>query len=141
MKKFVILLFLCLAGCMSMIRQTTDQIKIATEPAGAIAVYEKQNVVTPSYITLPRDEHGIVKITKEGYRDTNVKFKAKPDGGLVVASILLNALHGVPTLGITFVIGLTFDGTRGVLNDFDSNTITVQLVKEEYVRHESQDVH
>lgn len=129
MRAALVGLLLALSGCVSIVRDLDGEVLVSSVPAGALATYGGQEVITPGVLYLPRDHAGQICIRKDGYQTVHVNFNARADAGYWVLSIFLNALHGYFTLGISFALGLLIDYHSGVLNSFDGD-VMVYLVEE-----------
>ena len=128
---FLLFVLVGFSGCMSLLRNETEQVLVTTEPRGATASYGNQNVITPSHITVSRANSGFITVSKEGYKTVDVKFYARSSTGAVIGSVLLNLLHGGFTFWITFALGISHDSDCGALNYIEPNVISVELVEEE----------
>ena len=113
---------LLLAGCASIVHQTTQQIPVKSEPAGAavtVACGDVQNdpkLVTPTVVTVHRrPEHCTVSIAKDGYQRAEVSLRRSMSGWY-----LGNILFGG-------IIGLIVDGANGAMYNREPDAIDVKL--------------
>lgn len=127
----IFLLFLCLLiqSCMSVLRSSDVEIPINTNVPDAIASYGDQKVITPGVLTLPRNQSCSINISKEGYTPKTIYLQTSLNGWAFTGSILLNATHGLLTLGITTVIGVSIDVGKGSCSDLEPEEIVVTLEK------------
>jgi hypothetical protein len=114
-------------GCLSLFRSREVPIQITTDPPNATASYGACTVLTPSNMTVPRTASGGIIISKDGYKTETHPITSYVNGWAVVGSVLLNATHGIFTLGISAVIGIGFDASQGVLCDVRENSVSVTL--------------
>lgn len=112
---FLLTIFFC--GCLSLFRDNDELVPI-TEPNGASVHYSNQHVVVPSEILLPRSMSSKLAVDDQGKRRF-VEVEPEFSGWWLAASIVINASHGIFTLGISTVIGVVFDINNGVCNYHD----------------------
>jgi hypothetical protein len=106
----VCLLAVFTVNCGSIVHQTTQQVRVSSEPAGAAVtvacgdVHNDPKLVTPAVVTLHRKpEYCGVKLNKEGYAEKELKFGRKMSGWY-----LGNVLVGG-------IIGLVVDAANGAM--------------------------
>jgi len=89
------LLMVCFlaTSCATLMTGKFQKVSVTTMPAGAIAVCEGVQVITPGVFTLRRDSDHAITISKEGYHDEIVLLK-KTMSGAVAGNILLGGIIG-----------------------------------------------
>jgi hypothetical protein len=110
-------------GCASVTRGTTENISIATTPAGATAdISGLENplaCVTPCVVQAKRSADIVVTINKEGYEQQIIALtKEVPGSG--AAGFAGNILAGG-------LIGMGVDAATGAAQDHKPNPVTVTL--------------
>ena len=97
-------------NCGSIVHQTTQQVRVSSEPAGAAVtvacgdVNNDPKLVTPTVVTLHRKpEYCGIKLNKEGYAEKELKFGRQMSGWY-----LGNLLFGG-------IIGLIVDAANGAM--------------------------
>jgi hypothetical protein len=110
-------------GCASVTRGTTENISIATTPAGAIADISGLDIptacVTPCVVQAKRNADITVTINKEGYEPQTIALtKEIPGSG--AAGFAGNVLAGG-------LIGMGVDAATGAAQDHKPNPVIVTL--------------
>jgi hypothetical protein len=100
MNKLAAVVLLFSVGCASIVHQTTQQIPVKSEPAGAavtVACGDVQNdpkLVTPTVVTVHRKpEHCVIGLTKDGYQSSEVALK-KAFSGWYIGNLLFGGIIG-----------------------------------------------
>src|SRR5262249_43282587 len=109
------------ASCATVIRGTSEQIQILSEPPGAEARTSTGFVcTTPCSLTVGRKDEFVVTISNPGYGPVEVPVttKVKGGGGAAFAGNIL--LGGV--------VGAAADASTGAALDHDPNPVQVELV-------------
>lgn len=106
----VCLLALCSVNCGTIVHQTTQQVRLNSEPAGAAVtvacgdVHNDPKLVTPAVVTLHRKPaYCGIKLNKEGYAEKELKFGRQMSGWY-----LGNIIFGG-------IIGLIVDAANGAM--------------------------
>src|ERR1051325_8256474 len=102
------------AGCASLVSGSSQKVRINSEPAGANARIEAQNVTTPGVATLKRDRNYTVYISKEGYEEQKV---------------YLNMEMNPWVWGNFSLVGMIIDMSTGAANRLAPQEINVRLNK------------
>ena len=103
-------------GCASIIKGTTQQIPIASEPSGArVTVDGNPAGTTPTTVTLSRKQNHMITLEKEGFDTENVAV-TKSIGGAVAGNIIAGGL-----------IGWGVDTMTGAQYNLHPETINVRL--------------
>lgn len=109
-------LSLTFGGCASIIKGTTQQIPIASEPSGArVTVDGNPAGTTPTTVTLSRKQNHMVTLEKEGFETENVAI-TKSIGGAVAGNIIAGGL-----------IGWGVDAMTGAQYNLHPETLNVRL--------------
>jgi hypothetical protein len=110
-----------LGGCATVVRGTTDQVQVISEPSGAEARTSIGNYCssTPCTFEVARKTEFIVTISKEGYepQDVPVKTQVSGAGGAGMAGNIL--LGGI--------VGIAADAATGATLDHYPNPVRVSL--------------
>lgn len=105
-----------LTGCATIVKGTTQNIPISTDPPGAEVTADGQLMgQSPIDITLARKRDHLVTISKEGYTQKSIAI-TKSTGGAVWGNILAGGL-----------IGWGIDATSGAQYNLSPESISVQL--------------
>src|SRR5262249_50839507 len=108
-----------MSGCMTIVTggETYVPISISTDPPNAMAACGGQITPTRGVILLDRRTSHDVQVTAPGCRANSVKIESHQKVERWILSIVLNACHGIFTLGITFVLGVAVDYGSGSLQE------------------------
>jgi hypothetical protein len=110
-------------GCASVVRGTTENISIATTPAGATAEISGLEIptacVTPCVVQAKRNADITVSINKEGYEPQVIPL-TKEVPGTAAAGFAGNLLAGG-------LIGMGVDAATGAAQDHKPNPVIVTL--------------
>lgn len=86
----VVMMVLIGSGCATMVRGTSEQLSVTSEPSGAkVELSDGQQGITPCQFECKRNRTLMVKLTKEGYYDESITVTPVIDssgfllGGLV----------------------------------------------------------
>lgn len=83
-----------LTGCASIVKGTTQEIPVSSEPTGArVSVDGNPSGTTPTKVTLSRKQNHMVTLEKDGYQPENIAI-TKSIGGAVVGNLLAGGLIG-----------------------------------------------
>jgi len=108
---------LLLADCASIVQQSTQRVRIGSNPPGAEAVIDdRQRVTTPATVELTRRDDHMIVFHKPGYRDESVSLTSGVSG-LTLGNVLLGG-----------VIGSNIDASTGAGRVLSSDNIEVTLV-------------
>ena len=108
----ILALALSTAGCATIVRGTTEQITVTTEPTGArVSASLAHACVSPCTFTVARKDEFIVSISKEGYKTQEIPVKTQLSGGGVAGAAGNILIGGVIGLGVDAVTGSTLDHT------------------------------
>ena len=100
------------AGCATIVRGTTEQITITSEPTGAhVSTSLAHSCISPCTITVARKDEFIVSIGKEGYKTQEIPVKTALSGGGVAGAAGNILIGGVIGLGVDAATGSTLDHT------------------------------
>jgi hypothetical protein len=118
-------------GCMTLLTEgeTYVPISVSTDPPNATAACGGQITRTPGVILLDRRMSHDVQVTAPGCRANSVKIESHHKVERWVLSILLNACHGIFTLGITFALGVALDYGSGSLQELEPQSALVPLFR------------
>ena len=114
----VFLVTALLTGCASIIHGSRQDIRVVSNPSGAIARVNLNNqaTTTPGILTLNRKEIGyVLTFEKEGYRSVEVSLRRTVDGWLF-GNILFGGL-----------IGIVIDFTSGSAYKLTPDEVSVAL--------------
>lgn len=118
-KSFFILCILSLvslSGCATIIKGTTQNIPVASDPTGAdVTVNAQLYGQTPIDISMKRKRDHLVTISKEGYHPKSIPI-VKSTGGAVWGNIIAGGL-----------IGWGIDASSGSQNNLTPESISVKL--------------
>ena len=67
-------------GCATVVRGSSQKMKIDSEPSGATLTIDGKSCTTPAEVVLKRNETHKVEVAKEGYRSKVFDLKAQWDG-------------------------------------------------------------
>ncbi|MCU1350137.1 MAG: hypothetical protein JWO56_3167 [Acidobacteria bacterium] len=122
MKKFVCVAALSLGACASIVHQTTQQIQVKSEPAGAAVtvacgdVHNDPKLVTPAFVTVHRKpDHCTISLAKDGYKPAEVSL-GKTMSPLYLGYILFGG-----------IIGLVVDAANGAMYNRTPAELDVKL--------------
>jgi hypothetical protein len=122
MKKLVAVALLVSTGCASVAHQTTQQIPVASEPAGAAVtvacgdVHNDARLVTPTVVTVHRKPaHCLIDIAKEGHAPHQVRLDRQLSGWYL-GNILIGG-----------IIGLVVDAANGAMWNRSPGKVSVTL--------------
>jgi hypothetical protein len=122
MKKALSVLGMFFVGCASIVHQTTQQVPVKSEPAGAAItvacgdVYNDPKLVTPAVVTVHRKpNHCSISLAKSGYQPASVSLK-KTMSGWYAGNILFGG-----------IIGLIVDAANGAMNNRTPAAVDVTL--------------
>ena len=118
---------LCLSGCATITRGTTDQIQIKSNPSEAHALTSLgQSCQTPCTLTVNRKDEFSVTISKEGYEPQVVDVRTQV-AGTGAAGLAGNIVFGgVIGIGTDVITGATLDH---VPNPVQADLVPVAAVK------------
>ena len=111
-------IFSCLfaSGCATIVKGTTQQIPVASEPTGArVSVDGSAAGTTPTAVTLSRKINHIVTIEKEGYQSESVAI-TKSMSAAVAGNIIAGGF-----------VGWGVDAMTGAQYNLNPSTISVRL--------------
>jgi hypothetical protein len=119
------------SGCMTLVTggETYVPISVSTDPPYATAACGGQVARTPGVLLLDRRTSHDVQVTAPGCRANTVKIESHHRVERWILSILLNACHGIFTLGITFVLGVALDYGSGSLQELEPQSALVPLFR------------
>ena len=118
MRKLVIVLFVPLMGCASIMHGSRQNVGISSSPSGALARTEKGlSCYTPCVLKLPRSHSHTILLEKEGYEP----------GGVTVANSTSGWVWG--NLFFGGLIGLGVDLASGGFWKLEPNTVNASLSK------------
>jgi hypothetical protein len=118
-----LILVLFTVNCSTIVHQTTQQVKVDSEPAGAAVtvscgdVFNDPKLTTPAVVTLHRKPaYCSLKLNKEGYAEKEVKF-AKTMSPLYLGNVLIGG-----------IVGLIVDAANGAMwNRTPAGEVKVKL--------------
>jgi len=119
----VVVLALCLGGCATFIRGSTQSLTVDSLPGGAtVSLSNGERCATPCVLKLKRKHPVAVELCKPGYRQaqTLVRSELGSAGAVRMAG---NALIGG-------LIGVGVDAASGAAKDLSPNVLAVLLVEE-----------
>ena len=91
----LVLIPLLLAGCVTMIRGTSESLSVTSDPEGALAKLSSgQSCITPCEIELKRNESLIIDYTKEGCEKKSLNVYPPQNQGSVFLSGVGGGLIG-----------------------------------------------
>lgn len=112
----VIIVFGQLTGCATIVKGTTQQIPVASDPPGAEVTADGQLIgQAPVTVTLERKRDHLITVSKEGYSQKSIAI-TKSTGGAVWGNLLAGGL-----------IGWGIDATSGAQYNLSPESISVQL--------------
>jgi hypothetical protein len=115
-----LIVLLACGGCATVLRGTTDQVQILSEPTGAqVRTSLNHACVTPCTITVSRKDEFVVSYSKPGYRSVEIPVKTAVQtagGGAFVGNVVAGGIVGMGT-----------DMATGAANDHVPNPVMVQL--------------
>ena len=109
---------LCLfeSGCATIVKGTTQDIPVSSDPTGARVTVDNSSVgTTPTTVTLSRKQNHMIVLEKEGYAPESIAV-TKSMGGAVAGNILAGGL-----------IGWGVDAMTGAQYNLAPNTINARL--------------
>jgi hypothetical protein len=110
------LLALCGSGCATIVKGTTQDIPIASEPSGArVAVDGKSSGSTPTKVTMDRKRSHMVTLELDGYETENIAV-TNSIGGAVAGNIIAGGL-----------VGWGVDAMTGAQYNLHPDTVTARL--------------
>jgi hypothetical protein len=112
---------LALGGCATVVRGTTEEVAVQTEPPGAEARTSNGFgcPATPCAINVPRKDPFILTVTKAGYQPEQVTVNTTIQGG-GTAGLVGNVVSGG-------IVGVVVDASSGAANDHVPNPVVVTL--------------
>ncbi len=123
MKAFgiLIVLGLTLSGCASIVRGTTEEVRIITDPSDARITTTTGHacVGTPCKVEVARDTSFLVTASKDGYKTATVDVKTETTGK-GVAGVAGNLIFGG-------VVGAAVDGYNGAYLNHTPNPVVITL--------------
>jgi len=103
-------------GCATIVKGTTQEIPVSSEPTGArVSVDGSAAGTTPTTVTLSRKANHMVTIEKEGYQSESVAI-TKSMGGAVAGNIIAGGL-----------VGWGVDAVSGAQYNLNPTTVNVRL--------------
>ena len=120
----VIAVALCLPGCATVTRGTSQKFAIESIPSGAnVGLSTGQTCTTPCRLNLKRKRDFTAKFTKDGYqpREANVESKVRVGGGTAL----------VGNLVVGGIVGLIVDMSNGSIKDLRPNPLNLTLAQKE----------
>jgi hypothetical protein len=115
-----LVVLLACGGCATVLRGTTDQVQILSEPTGAqVRTSLNHACVTPCTITVSRKDEFVVSYSKPGYRSVEIPVKTAVQtagGGAFVGNVVAGGIVGMGT-----------DMATGAANDHVPNPVMVEL--------------
>jgi hypothetical protein len=122
MKKVVSVAVMLFVGCASIVHQTTQQVTVESDPAGAALtvacgdVHNDPKLLTPTVVTVHRKpNHCTISLNKDGYQPKQVSLK-KSMSGWYVGNILFGG-----------IIGLIVDAANGAMYNRTPAKVNVHL--------------
>ncbi len=104
------------SGCATIVKGTTQEIPVASEPTGArVAVNGSPAGTTPTKVTLSRKQNHMITLEKEGYESESVAL-TKRMGGAVAGNIIAGGL-----------VGWGVDAVSGAQYNLHPETVNVRL--------------
>ena len=107
-----IVLVLALAGCATIIHGSTQDIRVSSQPSGAVVRVNGMATTTPGVLKLERKGLHTLVFEKSGYRSVEVRLNKTVDGWLF-GNILFGGIIG---LVIDFVSGSAYKLTPTEVN-------------------------
>ncbi len=124
MRNLAVLALVAFAGCASIVHQTTQQIPVTSQPAGAALtvscgdVHNDPKLVTPAVVTVHRKPvHCAISLTKPGYRTTEIAL-TRSMSAWYPANIVFGG-----------IVGLIVDAANGAMYNRAPSQIDVSLVR------------
>ncbi|MFZ9839772.1 MAG: PEGA domain-containing protein [Opitutaceae bacterium] len=103
-------------GCATIVKGTTQEVPVSSEPAGArVSVDGSAAGTTPTTVTLSRKANHMVTIEKDGYQLESVAI-TKSMGGAVAGNIIAGGL-----------VGWGVDAVSGAQYNLNPTTVNVRL--------------
>jgi hypothetical protein len=115
---FVLVLTAC-SACATLIRGSTQAVRLESDPPGASAFVDGQTFTTPAEVQLGRSAAHVVRFSKPGYEDAERVIGQR----MSTAWTMLDAFFAIP---------LMVDLSTGSLEDLDPSIVDVHL--NEHVR-------
>lgn len=104
------------SACALMVRGTTEEITVTSDPPGATATLDNGEAkVTPFSITVPRNQDLHFHFTKPGYEPIDVSDNTDVSGGYLLPDILTSG------------IGVGIDGATGAYYAHQQSAVNVHL--------------
>ena len=123
---------LLLSGCATIVKGSTQDLNINTDPAGAACDLSRAGVViatvdpTPGTVQVKKDKNNIeVKCKKSGYTETSGQIPANFEGW-TVGNVLIGG-----------IIGIAVDYGSGALNNYEPE-LFVKLTPEKFASTEER---
>jgi hypothetical protein len=117
----IVALAACCGGCATVVRGTTDQVQILSEPAGAnVRTSMGQTCVTPCTLQFNRKDEFTVTASKPGYHSAEMPVSTRIAGG-GAAGFAGNVLIGG-------VIGMGVDAASGATLEHYPNPVMLNMV-------------
>lgn len=105
-----------LSGCATIVKGTTQEIPIASDPTGVrIAINGSPAGTTPTKVTLSRKQNHMITLEKEGYESESVAV-TKSMGGAVAGNIIAGGL-----------VGWGVDAVSGAQYNLHPETVNVRM--------------
>jgi hypothetical protein len=122
MKRLASVILLFTLGCASIVHQTTQEVPVKSDPAGAAVtvacgdVHNDPKLVTPTVVTVHRKpDHCVIGLTRDGYQPAEVVLR-KSVSGWYVANLLIGG-----------IIGFVVDAANGAMWNRSPAEIDVKL--------------
>ena len=74
-RKLILAVLVFVTGCATIVHGPSKSIRVTTEPAGATASINGQEVTTPGSVEVERDRTYVVIVKKPGYETQTVEIK------------------------------------------------------------------
>ncbi|GIW44118.1 MAG: hypothetical protein KatS3mg077_1400 [Candidatus Binatia bacterium] len=108
------------SGCATVISGPTQQVRIISDPPGAVVTIGTRQLTTPATVELPRKSNYRLTIEKEGYEPAQREISRK-----INSQVYWNALAG------GMILGFIVDSTTGALYELEPSVVQVSLVPRE----------
>ena len=104
------------SGCATIVKGTTQEIPVASDPTGArVAVNGSPAGTTPTKVTLSRKQNHMITLEKEGFESESVAI-TKSMGGAVAGNIIAGGL-----------VGWGVDAVSGAQYNLHPETVNVRM--------------
>jgi hypothetical protein len=104
------------SGCATIVKGTSQEIPIASEPSGArVSVNGSPSGTTPTRVTLSRKQNHVITMEKEGFESESVAI-TKSMGGAVAGNIIAGGL-----------VGWGVDAVSGAQYNLHPETVNVRM--------------